>query len=164
MKSNGGVLSADWAAIGPRFGTGDELLYPDPLEIEAGDMPGTPIDPNAGFTIGLYAAAFSMAMLPQHYTQQFVNEARISVLGGAEGVDVEPPEYRVEFYDDWSGLTYVAASYPDEDGRETGLGARMLLHAQALADNEEWDELAFFVDSIDNVRALTWEYGFGSYY
>ena len=117
---------------------------------------------HAGFTMGLYAASYSMALIPQTYSQAFTNEARIWVVGGPEAVEVDRA-FLVEFYEPMSGMTYAAASYPDEEGRETGLGARMLNRAQALADAEEWSELAYFVDTIDVIRSLSWEYGMALY-
>jgi hypothetical protein len=157
----GGLLASDWTDVGPRFGDDGNLVYPDPQEIADGDMPGEAIDPNAAFTIQLYAAALSMALLPQSHTQRYVNESRLFVRGGAEEVELDHSLPYVQFTDPQSGLIYVAASYPDELGRERGVAARMLLHAQALADAEAWDALDSYIATLDAVRALTWQFGFG---
>jgi hypothetical protein len=180
----GALLASDWTRIGPRPGAGDVLVYPTPDQILSGfgDDEEYPIDPNADFTIQLFAAAYSMAMIPQSYDRDFLNRARLSVRGGAEEVEIDPPpgcedcdpaDYIVEFHDPTSGLTYVAASYLDEDGNETGVAALMLIHAQTLYDRMlastdpdeaayiEW-ELDQYVDTLDMMRTLTWELGFGS--
>ena len=158
-----GLLAEDWASIGPRA-TGGEIVWPDPLQIADGDMPGVPIDPNAGFTIQLYAAVFGMALVPMTYDHQFLDRSRVWVRGGPEGVELDPAAPVVEFTDPRSGIVYVARSYPDGAGVEEGIGARMLLRASALAaagpDGEA--ELVNVVDTLNVVRALTWELGFGS--
>ena len=154
-----GVLADDWTGWAPRA-RGGELVYPLPDDLAAGAMTGTPIDPNAGFSVQVYAAVWSMLLLPLGYDHTFMEQARIFVRGGAEGVEL-PVGETVEFLDPTTGLTYVAASWPDETGRETGLGARMLLHAQALADAGELGELDDFMDVVTLMRTLTWELGFG---
>ena len=167
----GSLMSFDWWYIGARPGDDGMLIYPDPLDIETGDFEEYPIDPNAGFTIQLYAAAFSMAMIPQSFSQEYIHQSRIFVLGGAEAVDVDE-EFLVMFYEPLSGMTYAAASFPDEEGYETGVAARMLLHAQALADaweaaEDEWEaeyierELIQYIDTLDVMRSLSWQFGFG---
>jgi hypothetical protein len=55
----------------------------------------------------------------------------------------------------------VAPSYPDEQGRETGIAARMLLYAQLLKDNARYTSLASWMDNLNIMRTLTWMYGFG---
>jgi hypothetical protein len=176
----GGLMASDWSTIAPRMGRDGTLTYPTPEEIVSG-IDDDPIDPNAHFTIQLYAAAFSMAMIPQSFDHDYLNRSRLFVRGGAEEVEISPPpgcedcdpaDYIVEFHDPFSDLTYVAASYPGEDGNETGIAARMLLHAQTLADRAEesadpdeaayieW-ELGQYIDTMDMMRTLTWELGFG---
>jgi hypothetical protein len=106
----------------------------------------------------MYASVLGMALIPQTFDQSYMNESRIYVRGGAEGVAITGPT--VEFLDPASGLTYVAASRL-EGGVEKGVGASMLLHAQALADRGASFELARYMDNVNVVRRLSWDYGFG---
>jgi len=155
-----GLLGQAWATIAPRVGDdGVPLAWPDAAELVERDMGGDPVDPATSFSIQLYAAVYAMALLPDTFDQSFANRARIFVAGGAEGVDLVGPT--IEFTDPASGLTYIAGSYVDDDGLETGVAAQMLLHAQELADRGETVALARFVDHLDVLRRLTWIYGFG---
>ena len=154
-----GVLADEWTTYAPRAG-GAGLTYPLPDELAGGTMAGTPVDPNTGFSVQVYAAVWSMLLLPLGYDHTFMEQARIFVRGGPEGVEL-PAGETIEFFDPTTGLTYVAASWPDETGRELGLGARMLLHAQLLVDASEWGELDDFMDVVSLMRTLTWELGFG---
>jgi len=156
-----GLLAENWGRISPRAG-GDGLVYPTPAEMTTGTMPGTPIDPNASFSIQLYAAVYGMTYIPQTYDQTFLNRSRIFVLGGAEAVDLAPGTPTVEFTDTASGLTYVAVSYLDGAGDETGVGASMLRHAQALDAAGSDVELRSFIDNIDVVRRLSARLGAGA--
>ena len=156
----GGLMSSDWQAVGPRIDAG-ELVYPSPLELGGGTMGGLPLDPNASFSIQLYAATFGMAMIPETFDRTFFQKGRIWVEGGAEGIDVGGPT--VAFTDPATGITYYAASFPDADtGEETGPAARMLLHAQALEANGANGELAQYMDNLNVVRRLSWLFDFGS--
>ena len=157
-----GVVSQDWSAIAPRFGTDGTPIYPTPAQMQTGGMTGTPIDPNGGFSIELYASILGVAYMPQVYNQDYLNRSRIWVVGGAEEVEIEPGRATVEFTDPVSGLTYVAVSYP-EGGRETGVGAQMLLHAQAMAARPGSAlTLRQYVDNIDIMRRLTAMFGSGA--
>ncbi len=155
-----GLLSDDWSTIGPRVGAvrGGPLTYPTPLELANNSAPGNPIDPGASFSIQLYATVLGMALIPQTFDQTYMNDSRISVLGGAEGVTFAGPT--VTFLDPSSGLTYVAVSRM-VGGAEKGVGANMLLHAQALLDAGSTADLARYMDNVNVVRRLSWEYGFG---
>jgi hypothetical protein len=159
-----GLMGSDWKAVAPRVSEDAEgLKYPDPLNLTAGnELQGRPIDPNASFTVQLYAAVFSMGMIPETFDQTYMNKARVWVRGGAEGVDINPEVPTVEFTDPNSGLTYVAASYPNENGVETAPGARMVLHAKTLAQNGADGELQKYLDNIDLIRRLSWLLEFGS--
>ncbi len=162
----GGLLGEDWSVIAPRV-SGGSVVYPDPLQIEQGDMAGTPLAPNASFSIQLYAAVFGMAYIPETYDQDFLNHSRIWVRGGLEEVDIDPSLPTLEYTDPDSGLTYVAVSYEDGDGVEHGVGALLLRHAMALAARAGADEAAAvelrrFIDNIDLVRRLTAELGAGA--
>ncbi|MEZ4335672.1 MAG: hypothetical protein R3B82_03505 [Sandaracinaceae bacterium] len=163
----GGLQGEDWATIAPRA-RGAELDFPDAVEISQGDMPGTPIAPNASFSIQLYAAIFGTAFIPQTYDQDYLNRSRVWVRGGAEEVDIDPSLPLVEYTDPTSGLTYVSVSYPDTEGVEHGVGAQLIVRAQRLraradAGNEAAAaELDSFIDNLDLARLLTWYLGFGA--
>ena len=153
------MLGEDWRSIAPRYQSGN-VIYPDPLQISDGSMPGTPITPNLGFSIQLFASVLGMSFMPQTYDQDFLNRSRIWIVGANEAIEVEPGTPTVEFTDSRSGIRYVAVSYPD-GARETGVGAQMLLHAQALETAGASADLRRFVDNIDLVRRLTSIYGDG---
>jgi hypothetical protein len=155
-----GVVAEDWSTIGPRIVSG-ELDYPDALDLEERGLGGVPVDPNASFSIQLYAATYGMALIPDTYDQMFFHRSRIFVDGGPEGVTLDASIPRIEYHDAASGLTYVAASFPDADGRETGLGAQMLLRARALDAAGATGDLRRFVDNIDVVRRLSWLLSYG---
>ncbi len=154
-----GLLSEDWQSIAPRYHE-DAVQYPGVLDIEPASRPGTPIDPNTPFSIQLNAAVLSMTLFPETFDQGYFNCARIFLSGGAESVELDPELPTVSFTDPTSGLIYVAGSYLDDDGRETGIGARMLLHAQGLLENGAYEELSRFVDTVDLLRRLTWRLGY----
>jgi hypothetical protein len=162
----GGLLGEDWATIAPRV-EGGTVVYPDALEIEEGNMPGTPLAPNASFSIQLYATVFGMAYISQTYDQQYLNHSRIWVQGGAEEVDIDPSLPLVEYTDPRSGLTYAAVSYL-EGTVEHGVGAQLINRAQTLStraaggDEVAAAELDSFVDNLDLARLLTWYLGFGA--
>ncbi|MAQ14249.1 MAG: hypothetical protein CMN30_05580 [Sandaracinus sp.] len=154
----GGLLASDWSTISPRQVDG-ELVYPDPVELAEGNMAGTPVDPNASFSIQLYGATYGMAQIPETFDRTFFQKSRIWVLEGAETVGVTGPT--VQFTDPGTGLTYVAASFP-EDGVEMGPAAKMILHAQALSDNGANAELSQYMDNLNVIRRLSWLFDFGS--
>ena len=164
----GGMLGEDWNTIAPRVDARGALVYPDAVEIAQGDMVGTPLAPNASFSIQLFAAVFGMSMIPETYDQDYLNRSRIWVRGGAEEIEVDPSMTLIEYTDSGSGLTYVAVSYEDERGVEHGVGAQLLRRAQALQTRalggSEYaaSELVRFTDNLDLVRLLTWELGFGA--
>ena len=153
-----GLVSSDWSAIAPRaVDTG--LAYPSALELANGSMAGTPLDPNASFSIQLYAAVFGMALIPETFDRTYFQKARIWVDDGAESISFNGPT--VDFTDPATGLTYRAASFPGAAG-ETGPAARMILHAQALVANGADGELSRFVDNLNVVRRLSWLFEFGN--
>lgn len=153
------MLGEDWTTIAPRYSAGN-VIYPDPLEIVDGSMPGTPITPNVGFSVQLFASVLGMSFMPQTYDQDFLNRSRIWVVGASEAIDVEPGTPTVEFTDSASGIRYVAVSYPD-GARETGVGAQMLLHAEALRTAGATAETRRYIDNIDLVRRLSAMFGDG---
>ncbi len=154
-----GILAEDYGSIGPREGP-DGLEYPDALEVVDGSMPGTPIAPNAGFSVQLYASTFGMAWIPATFDDVFFESARIYVAGSAEEVMI-PAVERVSFRDPFTSLTYLASSYPDEAGVETGVAARMLGHAIALEAAGDFYELDRYMDLVRFQRSLSWVYSYG---
>jgi hypothetical protein len=157
-----GSMGEDWHTVAPRFDPNGDLLYPSPDDQASGTMPGTPIDPDIGFSIELYASVLGMTYIPQTYNQDFLDRSRIWVNGGAEHVDIDPSHTIIHYTDAVSGLTYNAVSYPDSTGHEQGVGAQLLLHAQALDAHHETATLRRFVDNIDIVRRLTFLLGAGA--
>lgn len=154
------LMSENWSRFAPRL-VGGELVYPNTDELMNDNAAGVPVDPQTTFSIQLWAAVFGMALIPETYSQNYLDQTRIFVLGGAEGVEIDPRLPVVQFVDErGSGLTYVARSYM-VGGRETGVAARMLQHAQTLQTNNEDAALALYMDNLNIVRSLTWQYGFG---
>jgi hypothetical protein len=154
-----GMLGEDWQAIAPRI-QGSNVVYPTPLQIVNRDMPGTPVSPNVGFSVQLFASVLGMSFLPQTYDQDFLNRSRIWIVGANEAIDVGPGTPTVEYTDARSGIRYVAVSYPNGT-EESGVGARMLQHAQALETAGSDTELRRFVDNINLVRRLSSLFGDG---
>jgi hypothetical protein len=122
-------------------------------------MAGDPIDPNASFSIQLYAAVYGMGLIPDTFDTAYRESARIIVRGRPEGVELAAGTPVVEFV--YNGNTYVALSLLDSTGRQLGVGAQMLEHAQALQDNGADAELTRYIDNIDVVRQLSWSLYFG---
>lgn len=155
-----GLLSSDWNTVAPRLQAG-ELVYPSATELRDGSMGGTPLDPNASFSIQLFAATYGMAMIPETFDRTYFQQSRIWVAEGAEAIGVTGPT--VEFIDPATGLTYYAASFVDPvSGDETGPAARMIIHAQELEANGADAELAQYMDNLNLVRRLSWLFDFGS--
>ncbi len=154
-----GLLSSDWNTVAPRLQEG-ELIYPTAVELRDGSMGGTPLDPNASFSIQLFAATYGMAMIPETFDRTYFQQSRIWVAEGAEAIGVTGPT--VEFTDPATGLTYYAASFEDATtGDELGPAARMIIHAQQLEANGADAELAQYMDNLNLVRRLSWLFDFG---
>lgn len=157
-----GILAEDWQSIAPRYASGN-VTYPDPLQIEQGTMPGVPLSPNVGFSVQLYASILGMGYLPQTYNQDFLNRSRIWMAGAREEIGLDPGTPTVELESpNAPGIRYIAMSFPDADGNETGAGARMLLHAQDLEAAGATTALRQYVDNIDIIRRLSSIFGAGA--
>ena len=154
----GGLLAEDWQTIAPREVDG-ELVYPSSLELETGTMAGTPIDPNASFTVQLYAAVYGMALIPETFDRTYFHRARLWIDG-----DVVTPVTTdvISFTDPNTGVIFHAASELDGEGNELGLGARMLGYAQELSDAGSTAELSDYIDVLNYVRRLSWLFEYGS--
>jgi hypothetical protein len=163
------AIGNDWETFAPRAvqnGGGEmDLQYPDLRHhLTRNGMTGSTVDPNFGFSLQLTAMVYGMTLMPRSFDQSFVDLARIYVEGGAEGVDLDPSIDTVRFVDDDSGLVYVAPSYVDADGNETGVGAQVLLQAQAFKDAGDDVQLDLWMDNVNILRELTWQVGFGAPY
>ena len=156
-----GLVGEDWETVAPRL-SGDEVIYPDPLQLADASMPGIPVDPNASFSIQLAASVYGMAMIPETFDRTYFERARVWLQNGPEGVTPSAETPVVSFTDPSTGLTYMAMSHPDEDGVETAPGAEMLAHAQALLDNGAMGELTRYMDNVNLVRRLSWTFDLGS--
>ncbi len=158
-----GIIGQDWSCYAPRW-SGEQLLFADARQQVDRSLEGIPVDPNVRFSLQLYAMVFGMAGAPSGFDQSFVDRARLFVRGGAESVELALPEdaILIEFVDHDSGLVYLAPSYPDEEGRETGIAAQMLLHALELQEQGQEVQLHYWMDNLNIMRRLTWLLGFGS--
>jgi hypothetical protein len=154
-----GLMAEDWQTIAPRW-SDDKVLETDSFDMGLGARPGIAIDPNASFSIQLNAAVLGMTQIPATFDQSYFNSARIFLRGSSESVALDPALPIIEFNDPTSGLTYAAGSYLDGGGRQTGIGAQMLLHARELLEHGSQQELSRFVDNIDLVRRLTGRLGY----
>ncbi len=154
------VLSDRFDIFGGRPEDDGSVRYPTIAQLGLGSRSGVPIDPRTGFSVQLFAAIYAMAFIPLSYDHTFTEQARIFVEGGAEAIDLPAGEV-VRFENPFTSVTYVAASYKNPAGQELGVGARMLLHAQALLDEGADEQLDLYMDVINLQRTLSWEYGFG---
>ncbi len=156
-----GMLANDWRSFAPRQGASGELTYPNGEDVlkRGVDMAGTMVDPNFGFSLQVTSMAFATAYIPRSFTQEFMNKARLFAKGSAQSIDLTVP--MVEWNDKRSGITYVAASYLDANGQETGIGASMLAWAKILEDKGMTEELGDWIDNLDIMRWLTSKMGDG---
>jgi hypothetical protein len=157
-----GLIGEDWAPFAGRYDAGT-IRYPTPDEQITGTMPGTVVYPNLSFGLELYAMVYGMAYLPRTFDYRFIDRGRLFVKGGAESVDIQLPDgvAMVEFIDEASGITYQAPSYPDSTGKELGVAAQVLKHAQMLKDAGRNAELNAWMANVNVLRRLTYLMGFG---
>ncbi|MBI4816812.1 MAG: hypothetical protein HY791_11170 [Deltaproteobacteria bacterium] len=108
------------------------------------------VDPNWAWNEQLYAMVFGAIFFPTDWSNQWVNEARITVLG-QDRVDW-PVAETYAFYNPLSGMTYRAHSTGTEGvfgvTHQKGIGARMLEWANRLV------YVAYLVELDENGRAL----------
>jgi hypothetical protein len=160
-----GVIGEDSRPFAARW-TGGELVFPTANDQMSGGtaMTGDTVRPSLSFALQIYTMAFGMAYLPRTFDYSFIDRGRLFVRGAAESVELATPlgpAPVVEFFDDASGLVYVAPSYPDAQGRETGVSAQVLLRAQALKDAGETTLLSAWMANVNVLRRLTYVMGFG---
>ncbi len=156
-----GMMSNDWRSFAPRQGDTAGLTYPRGDEVlkRGVGMGGTMVDPNFGFSLQVTAMTFATAYIPRSFTQDFMNKARLFAKGSAQSIDLTVPT--IEWNDARSGITYVAGSYINADGEETGIGASMLGWAKILEDKGLNDELGDWIDNLEIMRHLTAHGGTG---
>ncbi|MBI2895977.1 MAG: zinc-dependent metalloprotease [Deltaproteobacteria bacterium] len=136
--------------------------YTDPTSVIP---PGaTPIDPQTGFTVQLFASVYGMTMMSDNFDTKFIDSARVYLEGSGQGFT--PLFERVTFDDPYGGKRYVAQSFPDEDGVERGVAAGVIAEANALlaifqdegASDEERARadaaLRNYVDNLDLMRQI----------
>ncbi len=121
----------------------------------------SPVDPQIGFSVQLYASSLGLALIPATYDQTFLDSARLFLQGNGQQIDASKP--KVTFTDPSSGRIYVAISYKD-GVVETGIGARMIARANELAalvvptDPSTSAALKSYVQVMEVMRTLTATY------
>lgn len=157
-----GIIGEDWATYAPRYSNG-QLVFPDMTAQVTGQTDGVVVDPDVSFALQLYSMVYGMAYLPRTFDFSFIDRARLWVKGGAESVDLQLATgvSLIEFADDESGLVYQAPSYPDANGNETGVSAKVLLHAQELKNAGDVSGLHYWMANLNVLRRLTYLMGFG---
>jgi hypothetical protein len=176
-RAMGAMLSEDYAHYAPVV-TDDghgQLVYPrfstGKYEPPAGSVP---INPKIDFTAELYLAVYGLTYFTRDFDMHFLELARIWVTGAAD--EIKPKGTLKSFTDPWSQQEYNAISVPDADGKEIGIGARMIDHANVLlarykGQNEESDdemekaggELRLFLDNLNLVRSIAWHQAYTQY-
>jgi hypothetical protein len=109
-----------------------EVMFPDYADFPV-TMPddAVVVDPNAAFSLQLHCMVLGLALLPDTFQSEIIDSTRIWLDGASDAIGTENPT--VSHTDEQSGLTWVAVSYPDEDGEEKGVAARMVARANNLA-------------------------------
>lgn len=161
----GSLLSRDHADVGPLVRNPGprytlERTRIATLNLPPGTGPGqngrdpslNAVDPNLNFTGELFAATYAMTGLSGTFDQRFIQFARLWADGDNFAVPTSAGTPLVSFTDPATGLVYraihmgggpgepgedVGLSARDRARNETGIGARMLLHAQDLRNAME---------------------------
>jgi hypothetical protein len=151
----GGILSEDFADFAPYLAQlpadhGDDeyselflrnYAVPEADPVNRGEVDTTcfdedgcarPVDPNAGFTVQLYAAALGFGMFHTNFDNSFITSSRLCICGGDHCVDpgdgADPDMPVIRFEDPETGMAYCAINR--EDG--LGIAQRMVVHANDL--------------------------------
>jgi hypothetical protein len=158
-----GMIANDWRSFAPRRDAAGTFMFPtgDQVLKRGEGMTGTITDPNVGFSLQVWAMATGWMYSPTNFTQGFINKARLFAKGSADALDLSVPV--IEWTDSETGITYVAPSYLDADGVETGIGASMLNWAILLESKGLNAELRDWVDNIDIMRWMTHHFGKGQH-
>jgi hypothetical protein len=144
-----GVFADDWDTIAPfvaptatpdAFGmmpmTPVKLWESDATKLSAARPAGSKlIDPMLGYRIKVPAMIMMLLYQPIDSSMDLVNRTRVWVDGSAESIKI-PDAERVTFFDPVDGLEWTAKSFGAETLKgkvvDTGIGARMLQHANEL--------------------------------
>ncbi|MFO0628801.1 MAG: hypothetical protein U0325_24720 [Polyangiales bacterium] len=117
------------------------------------DATHVPLDPQTGFTLQVWSAALTMSGFPATFDRRYLDAARLWIDGSGEAISVDDPARNtVSYTDPWTRQVFraqhlgAAAGEPGADvgasalvhratgmtANETGIAARMLLHAADL--------------------------------
>ena len=163
-----GVLTEDWSLTA--LHANNKKLVARDFTLAATPPAGSlPVDPQLGYSLQFYAGLLGVALLPRTFDTSFIDSARIWVTGASDAITPTGP--KVCFNDPSSKKEYCAASYPDASNKETGVGAAMLLRANALAAKAALpaalpqDKLAVaqYIDSLDLMRSITTTFAYTPY-
>lgn len=163
----GAILSEDWDETGPVANPASGALLRRRWTDSSASWPpatGTPLAPEIPHTVRAYLRTVALARLDRGPENTFADSARVVVLG--EGNDFSTALPTVTFSDPGSGKSYRALSKV-VGGQETGVGARVLVHAQALlgasldvaatpeARAAAADALRSFVQEVDHLHRMS---------
>jgi hypothetical protein len=161
----GGLIGDQVASLAPYADAGGVLHRPDFLDTDREVPDGaTPIDPQTGFTVQLYAAVYGMTMMSDNLDTTFIDSARVWLEGRGEAIT--PLRETVTFDDPYGGKRYVALSFRDDDDVERGVAARVFAEANELlaiieANGSTDDEIARadvalrnYIDNLDLMRQI----------
>lgn len=161
----GGLIGDQVSSLAPYADALGVVHRPDFRDIDR-ELPdgATPLDPQTGFTVQLYAAVYGMTMMSDNFDTTFIDSARVWLEG--RGESITPLRETVTFEDVDGGKRYVALSFRDDDGVERGVAARVFAQANALVaiiedDGSSRDEVARaeaalrnYVDNLDLMRQI----------
>jgi hypothetical protein len=123
----GSICAGDTARLAPGYDRGS-LAFRD-FSDPSSTVSGMAVDPQIGFNLRIRTFIYALALLFRNESDSTLRDyARITVAGSGEP---GPSGTAVELQDPWTGKVYRATSYA-VNGRERGIGARMLLEADRL--------------------------------
>lgn len=133
----GGLLSEDWAALGP-YVTDTANAVPIGLDLTRANVQvpdaAMTVFPNIGYKQQLAAASYAVLFAQMHADVTLSNKVRIWL--SSDDAPTVPGTQRVSFADPKSGYRYYATRFGADTigGREVdrGIASRMLLHANSL--------------------------------
>ncbi|MFH1131363.1 MAG: zinc-dependent metalloprotease, partial [Pseudomonadota bacterium] len=162
-----GVLTEDWSITGS-ISDGKTLQLRDYTLEDETPAQGLPVNPQHGYSLQFFSGLLGVSLLGRTFDTSFIDSARIWVKGAAE--EIVPNGMPVCFMDTFSSKEYCAVSYLDGQGKETGVGAGMILHTKGLQDayqNEPLPEnklaLMQYIDSLDLMRSITKTFAYTPY-
>jgi hypothetical protein len=162
IRMFGGLLAEDYVDFAPVVQTGgNNIVITRPhvatinTDTRVVDATHQLLDPQAGFTVQLWAAVQSIAEFPATYDQRYMDFTRLWIDGSKESIQIDAAR-QVKFTDPFSGQTYVAVHFDctkaDEGAdvgcspynhpsanngnggtsNEAGVAARMLIHLKDM--------------------------------